>query len=60
MCVYIYMYIYMYRSPAFSLGSGEEKRGLAFTRCCYDQYCMVYCIPKGGRGRVVYCPMAVQ
>jgi len=32
----------------------------AFTRYGYYQYCLVYGIPKGGRGGVVYCPIAVQ
>jgi len=38
----------------------NEGPGLAFTRYCYYQYCIVYSIPKGGRGGVVYCPIAVR
>ena len=32
----------------------------AFTRYCYDQYCMVYGIQQGGREGVVYWPIVVQ
>ena len=38
----------------------DVSPALAFTRYCYYQYCMVYGIQKGGRRRVVYCPIAVQ
>jgi len=33
---------------------------LAFTRYCHHQCCMVYAIQKGGRGRALYCLIAVQ
>jgi len=33
---------------------------LAYTRYCHCQYCMVYCIHKGGRVGVVYCALVVQ
>jgi len=46
------------RAPSTQFGSLHPA--LAFTRYCYYQYCMVYGIPKGGRGGVVYCPIAVQ
>ena len=35
------------------------RRNLAFTRYCYYQYGMVYGIQKGGRAKVVYCPIVV-
>ena len=35
-------------------------RGLAFTRYCLHQYCMVYGIQKEGRWEGVYCAMVVQ
>jgi len=38
----------------------DLSRVFAFTRYCHDQYCMVYGIYTGGRGRVVYCAIDVQ
>jgi len=34
--------------------------GLAFTRYCHYQYCMVYGIHKGGWEGGVYCAIVVQ
>ena len=54
MCIYMYIYnIYIYRCalwamPAVALG-GWGCPGLADTRYCHDQYCMVYGIKRGGR-----------
>ena len=41
-------------------GRGGAHYSLAFTRYCFNQSCMVYGIHKGGRGGVLYCPIAVQ
>ena len=40
--------------------AGQPPRGLAITRCCHDQYCIVYGIQKGGCGGIVYCENVVQ
>ena len=34
--------------------------GLAFTRYCHYEYCMVHGIQKAGRGCVLYCAIDVQ
>jgi len=39
---------------------GRGETGLAFTRYCHHQYCMVYGIQGGGRLGGVYCAIVVQ
>jgi len=46
--------------PVSDLPSCIARWCLAFTRYCCYQHCIVYGMPKGGRGGVVYCPIAVQ
>jgi len=61
-----------YHHREYASSSGHSRRDsshhegeqspcrLALTRYWYYQYCLVYGIQKGGRGGVVYCPIAVQ
>ena len=66
MNIYIYIYIiYIYTYTYRSLTSATwapvlRNTGLAFTRDCHRQYCMVYGIQKGDRWGGVYCEMSVQ
>ena len=68
--MHVYMYVYCGMSVSYinikphSLWvdnpSAALPRILAFTRYCYNEYCMVYGILERGRGGIVYCPIAVQ
>ena len=52
------IHTYIYISIGLTWRGGSY--GLAFTRYCHYQYCVVYGIHKGGRGGVVYCAIDVE
>ena len=51
-CKYIHTYIYIY---IHTYTYEHYSKGLAFTRYCNCQYCVVYIAITGGRGETLYC-----